>query len=132
MLELENFNELIDIVRALIKDQQRITDQTKKERKKQLFGPWEHAGKMLQFIGKNWTGQIAKLVLATCLFVVLTPAHCQEVSSQDSTPEPTDELAYQQSQLADHYKRLEMLIAKMAEVDALNNPATSALLRQAL
>ena len=39
MLELENFNELIDIVRSLIKDQQRITDQTKKERKKQLFGP---------------------------------------------------------------------------------------------
>ncbi len=87
---------------------------------------------MLQFIGKHWTGQIAKLVLATCLFVVLTPAHCQEVSSQDSTPEPTDELAYQQSQLADHYKRLEMLIAKMAEVDALNNPGRSALLRQAL
>jgi len=87
---------------------------------------------MLQFIDKHRTGRIATLALATCLFAVLTPAHCQEVPPNDSTPEPMDELAYQQSQLADHYKRLEMLIAKMAEVDALNNPGRSALLRQAL
>ena len=87
---------------------------------------------MLQFIDKHRTGGIATLALATCLFVVLTPAHCQEVPPNDSTLEPIDELAYQQSQLADYYKRLEMLIAKMAEVDALNNPGRSALLRQAL
>ena len=87
---------------------------------------------MLQFFDKHRTGRIATLALATCLFAVFTPAHCQEVPPNDSTPEPMDELAYQQSQLADHYKRLEMLIAKMAEVDALNNPGRSALLRQAL
>ncbi len=87
---------------------------------------------MLQFIDKHRTGGIATLALATCLFAVLTPAHCQEVPPNDSTLEPIDELAYQQSQLADYYKRLEMLIAKMAEVDALNNPGRSALLRQAL
>ena len=37
MLDLETFNELLDIVRQLIKDQERLIDETGKERKKGIL-----------------------------------------------------------------------------------------------
>ena len=39
MLEVEDYNELVDMVRSLIRDQEAIIDQTKQQRKKQLLGP---------------------------------------------------------------------------------------------
>ena len=39
MLEVEDFNELVDMVRSLIREQEAIIERTKKERKKQLLGP---------------------------------------------------------------------------------------------
>jgi hypothetical protein len=38
MLDLESYNELVEIVRQLIKDQEGLLDDTKKERKKQILG----------------------------------------------------------------------------------------------
>ena len=54
--------------------------------------------------------------------------------SAASAPEPTvaDSLALTQEQLADKYQRLEMLMLKMAEVDASENPQRSALLKKAI
>ena len=37
MLDLETYNELLDIVRDLIKDQDSLTDKTKQERKRQAI-----------------------------------------------------------------------------------------------
>jgi len=37
MLELETYNELIDLVRSLIQEQTEIQEKTQKERKKQLL-----------------------------------------------------------------------------------------------
>ena len=37
MLDLETYNELLDIVRDLIKDQESLTDKTKQERKRQAI-----------------------------------------------------------------------------------------------
>jgi hypothetical protein len=37
MLDLESFNELLDIVRGLIEDQERLADETKKEQKKAIL-----------------------------------------------------------------------------------------------
>jgi hypothetical protein len=37
MLDLETYNELLDIVRDLIKDQQELIDKTKQQKKKQLL-----------------------------------------------------------------------------------------------
>jgi hypothetical protein len=39
MLEVEDFNELVDMVRSLIREQEAIIERTKTERKKQLLGP---------------------------------------------------------------------------------------------
>ncbi len=39
MLDLETYNELVDIVRSLIKDQEQIIDGTKKQRRSVLFEP---------------------------------------------------------------------------------------------
>ncbi len=39
MLDLETYNELVDIVRSLIKDQNQIIDDTKKQRRNVLFEP---------------------------------------------------------------------------------------------
>jgi hypothetical protein len=37
MLDLETYNELLDIVRDLIRDQETLTDKTKQERKRQAI-----------------------------------------------------------------------------------------------
>ena len=37
MLELETYNELIDLIRDLINDQEEISEKTKDERKKQVL-----------------------------------------------------------------------------------------------
>ena len=37
MLELESFNEILDIVRGLIEDQEGLTDETRKEQKKRIL-----------------------------------------------------------------------------------------------
>ena len=37
MLELETYNELIDLIRDLITDQEEINEKTKDERKKQVL-----------------------------------------------------------------------------------------------
>jgi hypothetical protein len=39
MLEVEDFNELVDMVRTLIQQQEELIEQTKKQRRKQLLGP---------------------------------------------------------------------------------------------
>ncbi len=38
MLDIESFNELLDLVRGIIRDQERMIIETKKQQKKQLFG----------------------------------------------------------------------------------------------
>ena len=38
MVDMETFNELIDLVRGIIEDQDALTEETKTQRKKQLFG----------------------------------------------------------------------------------------------
>ena len=37
MLELETYNELIDLIRSLIDDQEQISEKTQQERKKQVL-----------------------------------------------------------------------------------------------
>ena len=37
MLELETYNELLDIVRAIIDDQRTLIEETKKQQKKQVL-----------------------------------------------------------------------------------------------
>jgi len=37
MLELETYNELIDLIRGLIDDQEQINEKTQQERKKQVL-----------------------------------------------------------------------------------------------
>ena len=39
MVELETYNELIDLVRKLISDQEELSKETDKERKRRLLGP---------------------------------------------------------------------------------------------
>ena len=39
MLEVEDYNELVDMVRSLIRDQEAIIERTKKEQRKKLLGP---------------------------------------------------------------------------------------------
>ena len=39
MVELETYNELVDLVRKLITDQQELAEETDKERKRRLLGP---------------------------------------------------------------------------------------------
>jgi hypothetical protein len=39
MLDLETYNELVEIVRSIIKDQSNIIEDTKKQRRKVLFEP---------------------------------------------------------------------------------------------
>lgn len=41
MLQLENYNELLDLVRTILKDQQELQDETKKLQRKKLLGPLE-------------------------------------------------------------------------------------------
>lgn len=61
-------------------------------------------------------------------FIVNGTTSAQETSE----PPAADTLALSQEQLADKYKRLEMLMLKMAEVDAQENPHRSALLKKAI
>ena len=49
----------------------------------------------------------------------------------ENAPTELDEIALEQGQLADKYRRLEELIFKMADFEAAANPRRSALLRQA-
>ena len=37
MLDLESYNEILDIVRELIEDQEKLLDETKEERKKRVL-----------------------------------------------------------------------------------------------
>ena len=37
MMELEGYNELLDLVRSLIADQERLIEQTKSEQKRQIL-----------------------------------------------------------------------------------------------
>ncbi len=71
--------------------------------------------------------------IACAWFVVSLPAFVP-AQLPTSAPEPTvaDSLALTQEQLADKYQRLEMLMLKMAEVDASENPQRSALLKKAI
>ena len=39
MIELEDYNELIDLVRSILRDQDELIERTKKERRNQLLGP---------------------------------------------------------------------------------------------
>ena len=39
MIELETYNELVDLVRKLIEDQEALTEETDRERKRRLLGP---------------------------------------------------------------------------------------------
>ena len=39
MIELEDYNELIDLVRSILRDQDELIERTKKERRSQLLGP---------------------------------------------------------------------------------------------
>ena len=71
--------------------------------------------------------------IAFAWFMVSAPTLA--VAQSAATPsEPTvaDSLALTQEQLADKYQRLEMLMLKMAEVDASENPQRSALLKKAI
>ncbi len=52
-------------------------------------------------------------------------------SSQPAQPTESDELALNQSKLADRYERLEKLILRMAEFDQTNNPRRAVLLKNA-
>ena len=40
MLEVEDYNELVDMVRSLIREQEELIERTKQERKKRLLGPF--------------------------------------------------------------------------------------------
>ncbi len=75
------------------------------------------------------------LSITALVFSAQPTAAQQKPQTEDAPPaEPTsaDDLAYQQSQLADRFARLESLMLRTAEFDASTNPRRSALLRQAL
>jgi hypothetical protein len=79
---------------------------------------------------------LALLLSITALVFSAQPTVAQQTPQGEDAPlaEPTsaDDLAYQQSQLADRFARLESLMLRSAEFDAATNPRRSALLRQAL
>ena len=64
------------------------------------------------------------------LAVAMPPATAQDSAAQPKTSAET--LAKSQEQLAGKFKRLEMLMLKMAEVDASENPQRSSLLKKAI
>ncbi len=71
--------------------------------------------------------------LALAISCQLTSSPLNAQTSTDTTPVATasDELALQQSELADRYARLEKLLLRMAEFDAADNPRRSELLKKA-
>jgi hypothetical protein len=74
-------------------------------------------------------------LLSVAVFVIglrLLPAQEAADPSIVDSVATADSLALTQEQLADKYKRLEMLMLKMAEVDAAENPQRSALLKKAI
>lgn len=78
------------------------------------------------------------MVTAMCLFSVTWMVIAQQPaggeSPQTDAPKPVtslDELSVKQGQIADKYARLEQLLIRMSELEAINNPQRAALLKRA-
>jgi hypothetical protein len=67
---------------------------------------------------------VAFVVLAVCLW--------SPTWAQDKSAKPDDPLAASQKQLADQVNRLEALLLRSADIEALDNPTRAALLQQAV
>ena len=59
------------------------------------------------------------------------PASPAPAPAAESGPASSDELALDQSSIADKYAKLEQLMIRMAELEGLSNPKRAALLKQA-
>ena len=195
MLELETYNELLDLVRSILNQQQELLDKTETEQKRQARGTaggltgcrspahvpargknsglyktaestkrkrypgagrpsacatrpkWAVWPRRRRNVFDRAAAHIARWGLFLCavlgmlalpLFHSVRGAEPTEGSAENPAETPpvavnaSEQLADRQSQVADQFQRLEMLMLKMAEFDAGTNPQRSALLKQAL
>lgn len=95
-------------------------------------GVWSCLGQLGCCLVALWIASQLALAQPAAEAPAADPVESAVTDPSPAEGSPWDQLANQQTTLAEKYQRLEMLMLKMAEFDASTNPRRAALLKQAL
>jgi len=102
MLELEDFNKAVELLREIIHAQERLTEQTRER----------HEQKLRELLESD--------------------ANAAAPPATTAEPSPADRLSVEEQQIADNFQHLQDVLLRMAELSEVTDPRRAVLLRKAV